>query len=185
MTSEDVQWINSVDQLEALTLGYGVTDQEGAAYSRVDGGWAWHGHGGALADHPVTITSETMVRLYGPFTVSSVPAYANEATADLTSYVTWFEGLPAERQQGIIVEADRLNAQAQDDQQYAMLDDMLGDMLDVPVPPPVRPPHAMDAEQLVEATDLIKGVMLDAHNIPQDQFPGHIAMALSRAGFHR
>lgn len=49
----------------------------------------------------------------------------------------------------------------------------------------VPAPTGMTGPQLIEATDVVRGVMQNAHNIPQDQFAGQIAYQLSRRGFHK
>lgn len=46
-------------------------------------------------------------------------------------------------------------------------------------------PTGMTGPQLTEATEVVRGVMRNAHNIPQDQFAPQIAYQLSRKGFHQ
>lgn len=168
MSNEDVKWINDVAELEALPQGTVVVDYDSCQWTRSPDGWAF-----TTAPYSRALDSEGLASLHGPVAVAQLPADA-DAPADQTEYIAWFTGLSQQRQDAIMEEANQRNEA-----------NMMAALMESDTPVAAAVPRGMTAEQLVEVTDLVKGIMSNAHNIPQDQFPGHIALTLSRAGYHK
>lgn len=176
LAPEAADWLSTAVQLEILPVGSVVVDYEGNTYTKGNDvlGEFWRSSTGK---HVHVYNDYNLATAFGPVYLAGqmekpaaeqpdMLALADEPGRD---YREWFEGLPPARQEVIRQDAARNNLVTD------CVRRVIGD---------VRK-QGMDGEQLTEVTELVREVLRNAHQIPEDQFAGHIALTLNRAGYHR